>query len=187
MLEKLPEMPQAKADRFCREYELSREDALTVSTERDISDYFEEVVLQKVQPRTVVHWMAAQLLPLLKERNLSCTDTTVTPARFAGLLTLLEAGAINAHACREILRLLFESDREPAEIVDRQGFSQVSDTREIEAIIEEVLAANPSAVNDFKNGVGKALGFLMGKAMQAMKGKGNPQLMKKVLEKKLSG
>ena len=185
MQARLPEMPGAKADRFCRQYGLTREEALMISAERDLSDYFEAVVDHKVSPRTAAHWIAAQLLPVLKERNQSYADTTVAPVRFAGLLILLEKNEINAKAAREVMELLFDSDQMPTDIIEKQGFQQVSDAGRIEAIVHDVLAANPSAVNDYRNGVGKAMGFLMGRAMQALKGKGNPKLIKDVLENKL--
>lgn len=187
LLSRLPEMPGVKADRFGRQYKLSREDALTISAERDLSEYFEAVVKQNVSPRTAFHWLVAQLLPLLKERGQTVADTPVTSVRFSALLLILEKNEINANACREALKLMFESSLPPAEIIDRQGFRQVSDTQLIEITVNEVILTNSSAVSDFHNGADKAFGFLMGRAMQAMKGKGNPKLIKEVLEKKLRG
>ncbi|MBN1472709.1 MAG: Asp-tRNA(Asn)/Glu-tRNA(Gln) amidotransferase subunit GatB [Syntrophaceae bacterium] len=181
----LPEMPGAKADRFCRQYGLNREEALMISAERDISEYFEAVVRQDVSPKTALNWISAQLLPELKLLDLDFANNPVTPSRLAALLVMLEKNEINANASKEVLRRLFDTDLSPLKIIDQEGFRQVSDTTQIEQIITEVLAANPSAVNDYRKGVDKAMGFLMGKAMQALKGKGNPRLMKEVLEKKL--
>jgi len=184
---KLPEMPGVKADRLCRQYGLNRDEALMISAEREVSEYFETVAGQNVPPRTALHWITSQLSPELKTRNQGFTDTIVTPLRLAALLALLEKNEINANAAREVLKRLFDSELDPSEIIDQQGFRQVSDSDQIETVITEVLAANPSAVEDFRNGVDKAMGFLMGRAMQALKGKGNPKLMKEALEKKLRG
>jgi aspartyl-tRNA(Asn)/glutamyl-tRNA(Gln) amidotransferase subunit B len=185
ILAKLPEMPGRKADRFQRQYGLTREEALAMSAERDVSEYFEAVANQQVVPRTATHWMATQLLPAMRERNQSFTDTPVTPERFASLLSLLERSAINANAAREVLTHLFESDQAPESIVDRCGYRQVSDADQLEGIVDQVLAANPAAVNDYRNGVAKAMGFLVGQAMQASKGKANPKLIREILTAKL--
>ncbi len=187
MQSRLPEMPGCKAERFAREFGLSREVALMMSAERDVADYFEEVVRYTVPPRTAAHWLATQLLPALRERGQSCADTPVAPQRFAGLLAMLEKNEINANAAKEVLRYLFENERTPAEIVERHGFRQFSDTGRIEAIVDEVLAVNQEAVNDYRNGVEKAMGFLIGRAMQACGGKGNPKIIKEMLAGKLRG
>jgi aspartyl-tRNA(Asn)/glutamyl-tRNA(Gln) amidotransferase subunit B len=186
MAANLPEMPGVKAERFVHQYSLTREEALMISAERDLSEYFEAVVRKKVSPRTAAHWVAAQFLPALKDRNQTFADTPVTAERFADLLFLLEKNEINAKAAREVMEHLFTGDQTPAEIIDQQGFRQLSDAGQIEGIVNDVLAANASAVTDYRNGVGKAMGFLMGQAMQATKGKGNPKLIKDILEKKLS-
>jgi aspartyl-tRNA(Asn)/glutamyl-tRNA(Gln) amidotransferase subunit B len=185
MQARLPEMPGRKAERFRTQYGLTRDEALMMSAERDLSEYFEAVVNQGIPPRTVTHWMATQLLPALRERNQGLSDTSVTPGRVAGLLSLLEKDEINANTAREVLSHLFESDQPLAAIVDQYGFRQVSDTDQLLKIVDEVLDANPSAVNDCRNGVAKAIGFLIGQAMQASKGKGNPKLIRELITKKL--
>lgn len=185
LVQKLPEMPGAKADRFCREYGLTREEASMISAERYLSEYFETVVRAKVGARTAAHWISAQLLPALKDRNETLSETSVTAERFAALLRHLEKNEINAKAAKEVMDRLFTSRKSPDEIITENNFRQVSDTGQIEPIVDQVLAANASAVDDYRNGADKALGFLMGKAMQASKGKGNPKLMKEVLERKL--
>ena len=187
MRARLPEMPGSKAERFSRQYGLTREEAVLMSAERDVSEYFEEVVKTRVPPRTGAHWLATQLLPALRERNQTISDTRVTPHRFAGLLTMLEKNEVNANAAKEVLRHLFESDQTPSEIVEQFGFRQFSDTGQLEKIVDEVLAANPGAVNDYRNGLEKAMGFLIGRAMQASGGKGNPKIIKEMLIKKLKG
>jgi aspartyl-tRNA(Asn)/glutamyl-tRNA(Gln) amidotransferase subunit B len=185
MQARLPEMPGSKAARFIKQYGLNQEEALMMSPERDLSEYFEEVAKHNVSPRTAAHWVAAQLLPALRERNQNFTDTNVTPLRCAGLLVMLEKNEINANAAKEVMAHLFDSDQTPAEIVEKYSFRQVSDTGRLEKIVDEVLSANPAAVNDYRNGIEKAAGFLIGRAMQASKGKGNPKLIKEILTMKL--
>ena len=185
MHSRLPEMPSQKADRFIRQYALTPEEAVMMSAERDLSEYFEAVVRHQISPRTVTHWIATQLLPALKERNQSITDTPVTSLRFSELLAMLERNEINANAAREVLAYLFDSDKSPADLVEHHSFRQVSDTTQLAGLVDTVLAANPSAVSDFHKGVAKAMGFLIGQAMQASKGKANPKLIREILTRKL--
>ena len=100
---------------------------------------------------------------------------------------MLEKNEINANAAKEVLRHLFENEHTPAEIVEQHGYRQFSDAGRIETIVDEVLAANPEAVQDYRNGVEKAMGFLIGRAMQACGGKGNPKIIREMLARKLKG
>jgi len=185
MHSRLPEMPSQKADRFIKHYALTPEEAVMMSAERDLSEYFEAVVRHQISSRTVTHWIATQLLPALKERNQNITDTPVTSLRFSELLAMLERNEINANAAREVLDYLFDSDKSPADLVEHHGFRQVSDTTQLAGLVDTVLAENPSAVSDFHKGVAKAMGFLIGQAMQASKGKANPKLIREILTRKL--
>lgn len=182
---RLPEMPARKAKRFQAQYALSADEALLMSAERDLAEYFEAVVARKIAPRTATHWLATQLLPALKERNQGLAETPVTPGRLAALLAMLEKEEINANAAKAVLARLFESDQDPAGIVAEAGYRQVSDSGELAGIVEQVLSANPSAIDDYHRGIGKALGFLIGQAMQASKGKANPKLLREILTAQL--
>lgn len=183
---KLPEMPSVKAERFVGQYRLTREEALMMSAERDLSEYFEAVVQQNVSPRTAAHWIATQLLPAMRERDQGFADMPIPPMRLAGLLAMLEKDEINANATRDVLARLFETEQSPDQIIERYGFRQVSDTNALAALVDSVLEANPSAVNDYRNGIAKAAGFLIGQAMQASKGKANPKRIKEILTNKLA-
>ncbi len=182
---RLPEMPAQKVERFTAEYGLTQEEAVLMSSERDLSEYFEAVTGRNVSPRISAQWIASQLIPALKDRGQTLSDTTVTPERFAGLLFLLERDEVNAKSAKDILSKLFESEKSPEIIVEEFGFKQVSDTAELEALVDQVLEANPEAVSDFKAGTAKAMGFLIGQAMQASKGKANPKLIGEILRSKL--
>jgi aspartyl-tRNA(Asn)/glutamyl-tRNA(Gln) amidotransferase subunit B len=138
-----------------------------------------------VAPRMALHWLSTQLLPAVREREAALDACPVTPARLAGLLRMLAGDEINAKAAREVLGLLFDDDAAPEAIVRRHGFGQVSDTAALEQLIDAVLAAQPAAVADVKSGQGKAMGFLIGQAMQASGGKANPKVIREMLAKKL--
>ena len=185
MRSRLPEMPAAKQARFVEQYALARDEAVLISAERDVAEYFEAVAAEGAAPRTAAQWIAARLLPALKERNQTPADTPVAPRRLAGLLKMLQREEINAAAAREVFALLFESDESPAALVESRGLRQVGDAEELSAMVDEIIAAHPAAVEDFRNGKKQAAGFLIGQAMRASGGKANPKLLRELLEAKL--
>ena len=136
-------------------------------------------------PRTVAQWVAGQLLPALKERDQTLAATSVTPRRLAELIQMAERGEVNANAAREVFERFFESDRTAAQIVDGGGFRLVTDAAELEAIVEQTLAANPRAVADLLSGKKQAAGFLVGQAMRASGGKADPKVIRKILDARL--
>ena len=182
---RLPEMPAAKAERLVKEQGVSAEDAAFLSADSDVSAYFEALTAHGVTAKMALHWIATQVLPAVKERGQELSASSVTPARLAGLLTLLARDEINANAAREVLVALFESEASAEAIVSARGFRQISDTGALDALIDQVLAAQPAALADVRNGVGKATGFLIGQVMQASQGKANPKLIKALLAEKL--
>jgi aspartyl-tRNA(Asn)/glutamyl-tRNA(Gln) amidotransferase subunit B len=157
-----------------------------MSLERDLSEFFEAVVKQDLPPRKVASWMSTHLVPALRDRNQTMTETFLTAERFARVLTMLEKGVINAHAAKEVLLQLLSSKETPEEIVEKGGFRQVSDTTELEALIDRIIAEHPSDVEDFRKGNAKVMGFLMGLAMKASQSKANPKLLKEIFTKRLN-
>ena len=186
MQDRLPEMPGQKKERFLREYGLTPEEASNMSFERDLSEFFEAVVKQDIPPRKVAGWMTTHLVPALRDRNQTIRETLLTADRFTRLLSMLEKDIINAQAAKEVMLQLLSSEETPEEIVEKGGYHQVSDTTELEAFIDRIIAEHPSAVEDFRKGNTKVMGFLMGLAMKASQGKANPKLLKEILTKRLN-
>jgi len=182
---RLPEMPGRKAERFSKEYGLTPDEASNMSQEREISEFFEESARQGIPPRKAASWITTHLVPALRDRDVTITETPLTSGRFARLLAILETGVINAHAAKEVLLQLLASDRSPDEIVEKGKYRQVSDNSELEAIVDKILADHPSDVDDFRGGNAKVMGFLMGLAMKASGGKANPRLLKEIFTKRL--
>lgn len=182
---RLPEMPVQKANRFLKDYGLTPEEAAGMSQERDMSEFFEEVVRKGLPVRRVASWIVTHLMPALRDRNQTIRETTITTNRFAELLTMLESGVINAHAAKEVLLQLLSDDQSPEEIVEKGSLRQVSDTAELEGLIDKILADHPSDVEEYRQGNAKIMGFFMGLAMKASQGKANPKLLKEILTKRL--
>ena len=182
---RLPEMPVQKANRFLKDYGLTPEEAAGMSQERDMSEFFEEVVRKGLPARRVASWIVTHLMPALRDRNQTIRETTITTNRFAELLTMLESGVINAHAAKEVLLQLLSDDQSPEEIVEKGSLRQVSDTAELEGLIDKILADHPSDAEEYRQGNAKIMGFFMGLAMKASQGKANPKLLKEILTKRL--
>lgn len=181
----LPEMPEMKAERFAKDYGLTREESETMSAERWLSEYFEATAKCGAPPRLAAQWISAHLLPSLKERDETLATSLLTSERFAGLLIMLDHDEINSSTAKEVLKKLLESDAPLEEIVERGGYRQVSSVEELEVIVDRVLMENASAVENYKRGALKAMAFLMGRAMHATKGKANPLRLKEIMMNKL--
>jgi aspartyl-tRNA(Asn)/glutamyl-tRNA(Gln) amidotransferase subunit B len=135
--------------------------------------------------RTAAQWVASRFPPLLKKRNQTPADTPVTPKRFGELLKMVELDEINVNVARDVLAILFKSDKMPAIIINERGFRQISDASRLEAILDDVIAAHPAAVEDYRKGKKQAVSFLIGQAIRVSWGKANPSLLGKLLKTKL--
>jgi aspartyl-tRNA(Asn)/glutamyl-tRNA(Gln) amidotransferase subunit B len=182
----LPEMPDHKVKRFVREYSLIYDEAVLMSSERRLSEFFESVVMLGARPRLAAGRIAAQLLPALKAHGQTLTDTNVTPERFAGLIQLLEKGEINSNSAKSVLEKLFETNKTAGQIVEEFGFRQVSDTSELAKIVDKIISDNDSAVSNYRNGNEKSMGFLVGQAMKASRGKANPKVIQEIITEQLA-
>ncbi|MFP4258520.1 MAG: Asp-tRNA(Asn)/Glu-tRNA(Gln) amidotransferase subunit GatB [Desulfovermiculus sp.] len=182
---RLPEMPAVRAERFVSQYGLSSEEALFLSSDPEVASYFEALTAKGVAPRTAMHWQTTQLMPALRQRAQELSTTPVTPDRLGDLLQMLAREEINAKAAGKVLMHLFDSDDSPQEIVAAMGFAQVSDTAQLESVIDKVITNNPDAAAKVQSGQKKALGFLMGQVMQVFRGQANPKVAQELLSKKL--
>jgi aspartyl-tRNA(Asn)/glutamyl-tRNA(Gln) amidotransferase subunit B len=182
---RLPEMPGQKRERFLKEYGLTPEEASSMSLERDLAEFFEAAVKENLTPRKAATWMTTHLVPALRDRNQTIGETLLTVERFERVLSMLERDVINVHAAKEVLVQLLSSKETPEEIVEKGRFRQVSDTPELEALIDRIIAEHPSDVEDFRKGNAKVMGFLMGLAMKASQSKANPKVLKEIFAKRL--
>jgi aspartyl-tRNA(Asn)/glutamyl-tRNA(Gln) amidotransferase subunit B len=185
MRARLPEMPAERAERFVRRHRLTVEEAAFLSTDPQVAGYFESLMAEGIAPRMAMHWLTTQLMPAVRARGQALSAGPVPPARLAELLRMIAGDRINAKAAREVLAQMFEGDRSPEAIVHAIGMGQVSDAGALDALIDTVLGEQAAAVADFKSGQGKALGFLIGRVMQASGGKANPKIIRELLLNKL--
>ena len=182
----LPELPDAKRDRFMEQYGLSLYDAGVLTAERAVADYFESCVHAYPDAKTVANWITGELFRLLKATDTEIEETNITPNALAELLTLLEKGTISISIAKDVFAEMFETGRPAIKIIEENGLAQISDAEELSRIVEEVIAENPGPVTEYLGGKEPVLRFLVGQVMKATRGKANPRLVDELLRKKLS-
>ena len=177
----LPELPEAKKQRYIDEYKLPEYDAGVLTTTGVTARFFEEAVVLYNEPKQISNWMMVEIPPLLKENELSMENISITPAQLVELLKLVKNNEISGNTGKEVLKEMFSTGKNPSDIVKEKGLAQMSDTGELEAIIEEIVSANPKSVEDIGAGNDKAYGFLTGQVMKATKGKANAQVANEII------
>jgi aspartyl-tRNA(Asn)/glutamyl-tRNA(Gln) amidotransferase subunit B len=200
------ELPLARKHRFMKNYQLPAGDAQTFVWDSQLGNYFEVVAKQSKNPKAVANWVINNLRAKLTEANdklvaeqssmgmereditlLTVSDLKFKPEALVELTGLVEAKTISSSAAQQVFAEMFETGKAPSAIVQEKGLAQVSDTGAIEKLADEVIAANPGPVNDFKSGKPAALNFLKGQVMKLSKGKANPAVAGEILERKLKG
>jgi len=182
----LPELPRAKARRFCDAYALSAYDAGVLVAEKAIADWFElAVAAYGGSPKTVANWVINELLRLVKDSPEGIAATKITPAKLAALLGLLDERKINAGSAKVILEEVHGSGAEPAEVMAAKGLEQVSDTAAIEAAVDKVIGASAEQVKRYQEGKKNLMGYFVGQVMRELKGQGDPQAVTALIKAKL--
>lgn len=181
----LPELPKEKKTRFIKQYEISAIDAGVLTSIKELADYFEDVIKHGASAAKASNWIQSEILAKLKDPE-NIGSFSVTPKMLAELIALIEDNTISGKIAKTVLTEMIETGKAPSLIVEEKGLRQVTDTSAIEPVIDEVIAANPQSVNDFREGKEKALGFLVGQIMKASGGKANPQIVNNLLKKKLT-
>lgn len=182
----MPELPDEKVARLMKDYGISKDDAKTLSLDVSLANYYEELAKKVGDNALALNWLLGDVLRRLKEDNKSVDQMPFAIEDLEKLLTLVKTNKINNNAGKKVLQEMFKEPEDPEAIVKRLGLVQVTDEGAIEAVVDKVLEANPQSIEDFKNGKSRAFGFLVGQVMKEMKGKGNPQIINELLNKKLN-
>ena len=184
--EAVGELPEAKRVRFIKEYGLSAFDAETLTATRELALWFEEAAKKSKSPKRAANLILTELLAVLNETQETIDSVSITPLHIAELADALESGKITSKQGKGVFEKMLATKKLPSEIIKEEGMEQVNDVGAIEKIVESVLAANPQAVADFKNGKTNALGWLMGQVMKESHGKANPKQATEMLKERLS-
>ena len=181
----MPELSEEKEKRFIREYKLSDYDANVLSVDPNLSNFFEEVVVRSRNPKLATNWIMGELSAFLNKENLSILETKVDSINLGNLLSRIEDSTISGKIAKEVFEEMWNSEKSPDEIIEEKGLKQVTDSSEIEKIINQVLEQNQSQLEQYKSGKEKLFGFFVGQVMKASRGKANPEQVNKLLEKRL--
>ena len=182
----LPELPDDKKARFINDYKLSAYDANVLVSEKAKADFYEAVAKGR-DPKLAANWVTGELFGYLNKAGKEIEESPVSAENLGGLIDLIADNTISGRIAKEVFEAMFETGEKPADIVEKKGLRQVTDTGAIEASIDAVLAANADKVAEFRSGKDKLFGFFVGQVMKATQGKANPALVNEILTNKLKG
>lgn len=183
----LPELPQAKKERFMKDYDIPEYDAEVLTQTKELARYFEETVKYSHDAKQVSNWIMGDVLRSIKEAELEIEDIKFSPKDLAELIALINDGKISNNIGKTVLKDMFDSGKSPSTIVKEKGLVQISDEGALKEIVEKIIDKNQQSVIDYKNGKDRALGFLVGQVMKETRGKANPQLVNKLVVEMIQG
>ncbi len=181
----LPELPLDRSERFIQQYGIPASDASILTSSKELADYYEECVKLYKKPKVIANWIMSDLLRELKEKDIGIRECKVSPEHLAEMITLIDKGSISGKMAKDVFVEMFETGEKASQIVKEKGLAQISDKEALVKIVDKTLQENPKVVEDYKKGKEKALGYLVGQVMKETKGRANPKLVNKLLEKKL--
>jgi aspartyl-tRNA(Asn)/glutamyl-tRNA(Gln) amidotransferase subunit B len=187
---RMPELPDAKHQRFVNEYALSDYDTRILVENRARADFFEQAVAisgsdRAAKAKAIANWMNGDFARLLNATHTEIEDSNIDPERLSSLVGLIDDGSISGKTAKDVFETMFATGKPPAEIVKEAGLTQISDTGEIDAAVDTVIAANPKPVADYRGGKEEAIKFLVGQVMRETKGRARPEVVTDLLRKKL--
>ena len=183
----MPELPESRRQRFTEQYGLSYADASQLVSDRALADYYETAAEASGNPRAASNWIRSELLRELEDKGISAAESPVTAQNLAALVRLIDDAKISGKQGKDVLVEMFRTGKPAHAIIEEQGLVQVSDTAEIDALIDDVIAANPDQLASYRSGKEALLGFFVGQVIKASKGKANPKVVNERLRAKLNG
>jgi aspartyl-tRNA(Asn)/glutamyl-tRNA(Gln) amidotransferase subunit B len=183
----LPTLPQDRCKVYIQHLGLSDYDAKVLTETRDLADYFEKTAQISQRPKEAANWIMNELLRELKNSSQKLSEIKISPSQLAELIELVEKGVISGKIAKAVFGECWSSGKNPHDIVNAQGLGLISDESALEAVIDRVLSSNEKSVNEYKAGKTKLLGFFVGAIMKETKGQASPEVVNKILSKKLNG
>ena len=181
----IPELPDEKKKRFIEKFKLSPYEANILVSDIEISKYFEEVS-KNSDVKLATNWITGELFALLNEKNIEITESPISSKNLSKLINLIKDGTISGKIAKSVFEIMRDGDKDPITIVEEKGLKQQSDPKELENLINKVIAENPKNVEAYKSGKDKLFGFFVGQVMKNSNGKANPKLVNEILKKKLN-
>ena len=181
----IPELPEQKRERFSSSYDIPEYDAGVLTSSKPLADYFEQCASHFPKPKIISNWIMGDLLRELKKDGKNIKECPVMPSALVDLLKLIDSGVISGNIAKGVFEEMYKTQKPADLIVEEKGLKQITDSSAIEHIIDQVIQANPSQVEELKGGKEKVLGFLVGQVMKASKGKANPGVVNKLFKEKI--
>ncbi|ELK44391.1 UNVERIFIED_CONTAM: Asp-tRNA(Asn)/Glu-tRNA(Gln) amidotransferase subunit GatB [Halobacillus marinus] len=177
----IPELPDARKKRYIEQLELPAYDAMVLTNNKELSDFFEETIAQGADVKQASNWLMGEVSAYMNKHYKELSDLALTPDSLAKMIQLIEDGTISSKIAKKVFNELVENGGEPEKIVKEKGLVQISDEGQLTEIIVKILDNNPQSIEDFKNGKDRALGFLVGQVMKETKGQANPPMVNKII------
>jgi aspartyl-tRNA(Asn)/glutamyl-tRNA(Gln) amidotransferase subunit B len=181
----MPELPEARRRRFMEQYQLSFSDASQLTSERSLADYYENAVEISGNARTTANWIRSELLRELESAGLEAGESPVSAEKLGAFVKLIDGGSISGKQGKDVLVEMFQTGKSAETIIEERGLVQLSDSSEIESLVDQVMSANPQQLESYRDGKESLFGFFVGQVMKASQGKANPKVVNEVLKKKL--
>jgi aspartyl-tRNA(Asn)/glutamyl-tRNA(Gln) amidotransferase subunit B len=181
----MPELPEEKKNRFTQDYKLSEYDSGLLSADKDLADFFEESVKISDSSKLTANWIMGEFLAELNKDNLPISDSKVSAKQLGTLISRIEDSTISGKIAKDVFEKMWESSKGPDQIIAEQGLEQVTDDKEIESMIDEVIKNNPEQLKQYQSGKDRLFGFFVGQVMKASQGKANPKQVNNILKSKL--
>jgi len=190
LISEIPELPDDRKKRYVNEYNLSNYDASVLTCDKSVSDFFDNVINSdktlKESSKMVVNWITSELFSLLNENDIEIVNSPITPEYLGKLVKLIKDNVISGKIAKDVLLEIFNTNKDPELIILEKGLKQVTNTSQIEIIVDEVINENQKMVEQYLTGKDKLLGFFVGQSMKKSKGKANPKILNEILKEKLS-
>ncbi len=183
----LPELPHVRKARFIEDLGLPTDDAVALTADKRVADFFEATLDDSFKPRKAANWMTGELFARMNKEEVSLSEVPVSAEQVKGMLIRMEDGTISAKIAKQVFDELWAGAESADAVIEAKGLKQISDSGAIETMIDEVLAANPGQVEEYRGGKDKLMSFFVGQVMRASKGKANPAQLNDILKKKLDG
>jgi aspartyl-tRNA(Asn)/glutamyl-tRNA(Gln) amidotransferase subunit B len=186
----MPELPEARRQRFVKEYASSEYDAGVLTGTRALAEFFEQAAKLSGQPKTAANWIMGDLLRFYKDNNVDLKDLSnspVTPKMLSGMISLVEKGTISGKIAKTVMEEMYRTGKQAEQIIEEKGLIQISNSDEIEKIVTKIIEENPKPVEQYRLGKTGSLGFFVGQVMKATGGRANPQTVNEILKRRLAG
>jgi len=183
----MPELPKVRKQRFINDYKIPEYDSEILTSSKELADYYENVLRVTDDYKSASNWVMGDILKVINENKISITEFIVSPDNIGKLINLINNKTISTTIGKEVFAELLKENKDPQIIINEKNLVQISDSSQLETIIDEIIASNEKQVEEYRNGKEKVLGFLVGQIMRETKGKANPQVVNEILMQKLKG